>query len=173
MGYRFIVGFSLVKVIAGVFMHETFRVAASDDTLMVLQKKRQTAKMKAKMDDFMARTDLSGDQKIQKDEFMAILENKWIRTWLSSMDMEVSDGDLLFEMTDNGDGEVTADELFNGFGRLKGAARSIDLIGLTYRFATLEEVVGELYTFLTVQGLGVQKSDTEVKASLRTKISTL
>merc|ERR1712137_68631 len=58
---------------------------------------------------------------------------------------EVADGDILFELTDNGDGEVTAAELFDGFARLKGAARSIDLIGLTYRFSALEGLVEELH----------------------------
>merc|ERR1712137_801958 len=104
--YRFVIGFSMVKVVAGVFLHETFKVAAQDDNLMVVQKHRQTSKMKKKMIDFLAQTDMSGDQKIQKDEFMDILENKWIRTWLASMDLEVADGDILFELTDNGDGEV-------------------------------------------------------------------
>jgi len=143
--YRFVIGFSMVKVVAGVFLHETFKVAAQDDNLMVVQKHRQTSKMKKKMIDFLAQTDMSGDQKIQKDEFMDILENKWIRTWLASMDLEVADGDILFELTDNGDGEVTAAELFDGFARLKGAARSIDLIGLTYRFSALEGLVEELH----------------------------
>jgi len=144
--YRFVIGFAVVKVITGVFLHETFKVAASDDNLMVLQKRRQTAKLRKKMSSFLEHADISGDHKIQKDEFMEILEDKWVRTWLSSMDLEVSDGELLFELTDNGDGHITAAELFHGFCRLKGAARSIDLIGLTYRFAALEGRMEELYT---------------------------
>ena len=38
MAYKLIVGFAAVGIINGVFMQETFKVAASDDKLMMRQK---------------------------------------------------------------------------------------------------------------------------------------
>merc|ERR1712232_320894 len=39
--YRMLVNFALLKVINGIFMHETFRVAAADDDIMIMQKNRK------------------------------------------------------------------------------------------------------------------------------------
>lgn len=143
--YRFIVGFAMVRVITGVFLHETFKVAALDDDLMIVQKQRATAKFRQKMLALLKQADTSHDGLLQKDEFLNILENKRIKTWLSAMDLEVQDGDTLFEfMDDEGDGTVTPLELIDGIGRLKGPARSIDVIGLTFRFTALERLIERL-----------------------------
>jgi len=163
LSYRFVTGFAMVRVITGVFLHETFKVAAMDDNLMVVQKQRQTSMYKRKMLDLIQMADTSADGKIDKEEFMEILKNKWIRTWLGAMDLEVADGELLFEFVDFGNGEVTGAELFDGLVRLKGPARSIDLIGLTFRFSALEQLVEQLCTSLTVQGFGVRKGHCEVE----------
>eukprot|EP00811_Abedinium_folium_P033177 NODE_6160_length_1699_cov_6.294529.p1 GENE.NODE_6160_length_1699_cov_6.294529~~NODE_6160_length_1699_cov_6.294529.p1 ORF type:complete len:474 (+),score=75.91 NODE_6160_length_1699_cov_6.294529:153-1574(+) len=142
--YRFIVGFAVVKVITGVFMHETFRVAASDDDLMIVQKNRITSKHTAKMVKLLERMDTSRDGKIQKSEFLEMMQDKSLATWLSSMDIEVDNPELLFEFLDDGDGEITLDELIRGTARLKGQARSMDVVGLITRCQDLREVIGRL-----------------------------
>merc|ERR1719191_1989783 len=38
--HKLVIGFSVVSVITGVFIQETFKVATSDDTLMLIQKNR-------------------------------------------------------------------------------------------------------------------------------------
>merc|ERR1712007_51981 len=47
--YKVVVGFAVIKVISGVFLHETFKTAASDDELMIVQKKRLQEKHGRKM----------------------------------------------------------------------------------------------------------------------------
>merc|ERR1711937_389567 len=80
--YRFLVGFACIKVITGVFMHETFRIAASDDDLMVVQKSRATQRHVGKMCRLLKRVDKSSDGKIQKQEFIDIMTDKKTKTWL-------------------------------------------------------------------------------------------
>merc|ERR1712007_171726 len=94
--YRFTVGFAVVRVITRVFLHETFKVAAMDDDLMILQKQRSASRHRRKMLALVKQADTSNDGVIQKDEFLEILENQRIKTWLAAMDLEVADGEVLF-----------------------------------------------------------------------------
>eukprot|EP00811_Abedinium_folium_P008925 NODE_1824_length_2365_cov_11.065684.p1 GENE.NODE_1824_length_2365_cov_11.065684~~NODE_1824_length_2365_cov_11.065684.p1 ORF type:complete len:703 (+),score=117.11 NODE_1824_length_2365_cov_11.065684:64-2172(+) len=142
--YRFIVGFAIVKVITGVFMHETFRVAASDDDLMIVQKNRTSSRHAVKMAKMMGLADSSLDGRISKPEFLVLMQDPTFTTWLSSMDVEVNHPELLFEFLDDGDGEITLAELTTGIGRLKGQARSMDVISVITRCQDLRESVGQL-----------------------------
>eukprot|EP00811_Abedinium_folium_P020843 NODE_2985_length_2110_cov_9.759960.p1 GENE.NODE_2985_length_2110_cov_9.759960~~NODE_2985_length_2110_cov_9.759960.p1 ORF type:complete len:616 (+),score=141.58 NODE_2985_length_2110_cov_9.759960:2-1849(+) len=141
--YKFIVGFAVLKVISGVFLHETFRVAANDDELMVVQKMRATQKHVKKMKRLMKVTDTSGNGVCDRHEFMKALGDPTIKAWLASMDVEVDDIDMLYDTIDNGDGLITTEELIHGVARIRGAARSIDMLCMLTRMTeTLTEVRG-------------------------------
>merc|ERR1712048_557255 len=111
--------------ISGVFLHETFKVASTDDELMVVQKKRATQKHVMKMKKLLQMADASCDGCIEREELRSVLQKPVMRTWLSAMELEVGDADLLFEFLDNGDEKLTAQELIDGVARLKGVARNI------------------------------------------------
>merc|ERR1711920_449139 len=97
-----VVGFAVVNVISGVFMHETFKVASSDDDLMVVQKKRATEKHVMKMRNLLSQADTSNDGIVEREEWREALQRDSVRTWLSAMDIEVGDPDLLFDFLDCG-----------------------------------------------------------------------
>eukprot|EP00811_Abedinium_folium_P010807 NODE_1999_length_2314_cov_10.586648.p1 GENE.NODE_1999_length_2314_cov_10.586648~~NODE_1999_length_2314_cov_10.586648.p1 ORF type:complete len:625 (-),score=137.58 NODE_1999_length_2314_cov_10.586648:329-2203(-) len=137
--YRFIVGFAVVKVITGVFMHETFRVAASDDDLMVVQKLRTMQKHAKKMNRLLDCLDQSHDGNISREEFLSLLKHKNLKMWLASMDIEVDNLNVLFEVLANGDDDITKDELVKGISRLRGPARSIDLVAVAARCEDLRD----------------------------------
>eukprot|EP00811_Abedinium_folium_P025316 NODE_3608_length_2011_cov_11.580679.p1 GENE.NODE_3608_length_2011_cov_11.580679~~NODE_3608_length_2011_cov_11.580679.p1 ORF type:complete len:580 (-),score=123.24 NODE_3608_length_2011_cov_11.580679:270-2009(-) len=149
--YRFVVGFAMIKVIAGVFMHETFCVAASDDDLMVVQKTRAMNRHVEKMQLLIRHLDTSADGKIDRNEFMMVMEDKRLKTWLASMEVEVGNLNLLFDILDNGDGKITLSELVRGMARLKGPARSIDLVCVSVRCQELRERIVRVEHQLTDQ----------------------
>jgi len=57
--------------------------------------------------------------------------------WFSAQDLDAGDADYLYDLLDDGDGNLTVGELISGVARLKGAARSIDLFGLMHLVANL------------------------------------
>merc|ERR1719491_913502 len=59
--YKLVLGFAFVSVIRGVFLHETFKVASSDDDLMVVQKRRTIAKHRKQMARLFKQADRNGD----------------------------------------------------------------------------------------------------------------
>eukprot|EP00811_Abedinium_folium_P016965 NODE_25898_length_571_cov_8.943694.p1 GENE.NODE_25898_length_571_cov_8.943694~~NODE_25898_length_571_cov_8.943694.p1 ORF type:complete len:111 (+),score=13.31 NODE_25898_length_571_cov_8.943694:3-335(+) len=87
----------------------------------------------------LTQLDTSLDGKLDRQEFYALMYNKRLRTWLASLDIEVENLPLLFDFVDNGDGKVTMYELIQGLGRLRGPARSIDLVALVTRAQDLRE----------------------------------
>merc|ERR1712137_199503 len=133
-----------VRVITGVFLHETFQVAALDDDLMIVQRARMLSKHQKKMEQLMKYADDSQDGVVERCEFTTALSAPRIRAWLSAMGLEVGDVDILFDLMDSGEGGLTHADLIAGFTRLKGPARSIDLIGLTYKMVHLQDVLADL-----------------------------
>merc|ERR1719436_480436 len=113
-------GFAVVKVITGVFLHETFRVAATDDELMIVQKKRAVKKHSREMEKLFRMADETHDGYISREEFKKVLSIPRVKTWLAAMELEVEDYDLLFDFIDDGDQMISAEELMRGVQRLKG-----------------------------------------------------
>jgi len=143
--YKVCVGFAVVKVITGVFLHETFRTANSDDELMIMQKRRSKSKHVKKMLQFLTAADDSNDGVLQREELKKILENPDMKVWLSAQDLDVVDVDLLFDFLDGGEGHISSAELISGVARLKGAARSIDLVGLMHMTSSLNTQMKDLF----------------------------
>jgi len=130
--YKVTVGFSMLSVITGVFLHETFKAAASDDDLMVVQKKRAQQKHEKKMMHLFQAANPTYDSCINRAEFARIFEDQTLKTWLSAQDVEVKDVHLLFDLMDSGEHLLSLEDLIQGIARLKGTARSLDLIGLMH-----------------------------------------
>merc|ERR1712137_790370 len=104
---------------------------------MVVQKKRARQKHIEKMSHLMCRADASGDGRPSRKEFQTILENPTMKLWLSAQDIDVGDSALLFDLLDNGDGELTPNELCSGISRLKGPARSFDIYGALHMITNI------------------------------------
>merc|ERR1719487_631143 len=132
LAHKFVIGFSVVSVITGVFIQETFKVATTNDEIMILQKERQIKTHLKKMQAFFAHADDSDDEALDVHEFQMAVDHPGVKTWLSSMELDARDIPTLFRLIDiNGDQRITAAELVAGAARLKGTARSIDLIHLS------------------------------------------
>jgi len=126
--HKFVIGFSVVSVITGVFIQETFKVATTDDQIMLNTKKRAMKDHAKKMSKLFRHADRDGDGSLDRREFDKVMDDPIVRKWLSSMGLDIDDVDILFETLNGGDGRVTAPELVAGAARLKGNARSIDLL---------------------------------------------
>ncbi|CAK0820690.1 unnamed protein product [Prorocentrum cordatum] len=117
-----------------------------DNQIMVWQKERQVEMHTRKMKAFFAEADTSHDGTVALQEFRDIMEVEWVRTWLASMDMSSGDVDQLFTLIDTSqDGLITVEELIKGVSKLKGAARSIDLVTMmSEQFSFIDQVRQQL-----------------------------
>lgn len=144
ISYELVVGFAMVKVITGVFMHETFNAVSTDDDLLILMRERQVAQYVRRMEYFFNLTDVDHNGKFSWEEFMLMIRDERSKVWLSGMGLDVHDAQLTFELLDDGDGSLTTEELVRGFSRLRGEARSIDVLALLQTTRRVEMLVGQV-----------------------------
>lgn len=132
--HKLTIGFAVIGVINGVILQETFKVASTDDMIMVRQRKRAADTLKRNMLKLLEALDHSGDGLLDFDEFAIIANHPEVKLWMGAMDIETDDLPTLFQLLDaDGSGSVSAEELTDRLPRLKGAARSIDLLSLKRR----------------------------------------
>merc|ERR1712216_19103 len=99
--HKLTIGFAVIGVINGVILQETFKVAQTDDMVMVRQKKRQADMMRKKMLALFESLDHNGDGELDWEEFEIIAHIPEVKTWLASLDVETDDLKTLFELIDD------------------------------------------------------------------------
>jgi Ca2+-binding EF-hand superfamily protein len=95
--------------------------------MMVKTKVRAANEHKRKMEVLFRLADENRDGRLERDEFLEVLRDPTIKTWLASMDLAVDDQETLFDLLSGDDGAISLEELIGGISQLKGPARSIDL----------------------------------------------
>jgi len=120
--------FAVVNVIRAVFITETNRVASEDDEVTIMKKKRAGEIYLAKVHDLFMELDNDGDGRVSQQEFMQLGEDKVLRSFLGSLDLDFNELEHLFHLLDDGDGQVELAEFVYGVSMLRGAAKSIDVI---------------------------------------------
>jgi hypothetical protein len=140
--HKLTIGFAVIGVINGVFMQETFRVASTDDRIMVRDREREVKIYAAKMKRFFEAADDSGDGCLDIDEFKAVMSDPGILFWLASMQITVRDPEKLYKLLDvDGDGELTCEEVVKGFMGLRGAAKTADILMIKQELGELRELL--------------------------------
>jgi len=126
--HKLSLGFAILGVINGVFISETFKVAANDDAVMMMQKQRASQTHAKKMGLFFKNADISDDGWVDKTEFQAVMQEPMVQHWLAAQELDASDADALFFHLDlNHDTKISAMEIVEGVAKLKGPARNFDL----------------------------------------------
>jgi len=129
--HKLTMGLAVLGVVNGIFIKETFNVAATDDLIMLIQKQKAQNTHAKKMKGFFAAADKTGDGSVDPEEFSTILSKNAVRTWFAAQELDASDAGKLFTLLDgNRNGELTADEMVKGVGKLKGAAKGLDMLML-------------------------------------------
>lgn len=129
--HKLTLGFAVLGVINGVILQETFKVASTDDMIMVRQKKREKEVLIQKMKKLFEALDYSENGELDFEEFTTIAQHEDVKHWLASMDIETHDLQMMFNLIDaDGNGQITLEELVLNMPRLKGSARTIDLLAL-------------------------------------------
>eukprot|EP00931_Biecheleriopsis_adriatica_P063726 TRINITY_DN38652_c0_g1_i1.p1 TRINITY_DN38652_c0_g1~~TRINITY_DN38652_c0_g1_i1.p1 ORF type:complete len:558 (-),score=111.08 TRINITY_DN38652_c0_g1_i1:68-1690(-) len=128
LAHKLTMGLAVVGVMNGVLLQETFKVAQSDDVIMLRAKQKQMKVHSQKMNKLIGHADSSNDGTLDWDEFKAVIEDHDLKAWLSAQDFDVHDAKEVFELLDvHGTGALTTEQVVRGVAQYKGAARSLDL----------------------------------------------
>lgn len=143
--YRCCLGFAILNIITAVFIQQTLKSAQTCDDVRIVQKQRAQEEYANKLKKLFHRLDTSGDGLVSWEEFQELMTNKHMRTWLSLLDIQVNDLESFFRTMDDGDGQITVDELVMGVSRLKGQANAIDIAHVTAMVKRLDGKIDTVF----------------------------
>ncbi|CAK0895450.1 unnamed protein product [Prorocentrum cordatum] len=126
--HKMVLGFAIIGVVNGIFIQETFKVAAMDDAIMVRQTTRKQTAHIAKMKSLFATADTNRDCAIDRDEWLELCEDDWVNVWLKAQDFP--DPLRLFDELTHGRERLTAQELIEGTARMKSDASPLGVVRL-------------------------------------------
>merc|ERR1719382_1650184 len=85
------------------------------------------------MTELFEEADLDGNGTLDMDEWMTVCQDEWVQAWLASQDLKAEDARSLFELIDDGDGRLTAEEIVKGTSSLKGTSATMKVIAMVHR----------------------------------------
>eukprot|EP00930_Biecheleria_cincta_P029945 TRINITY_DN20777_c0_g2_i1.p1 TRINITY_DN20777_c0_g2~~TRINITY_DN20777_c0_g2_i1.p1 ORF type:complete len:616 (-),score=112.55 TRINITY_DN20777_c0_g2_i1:236-2083(-) len=132
MLYVSLVIFAIIRIISALFLKETLAAAQADAAFAVQETAKHKEKYKEKLHDIFREADVSGDGVITREEFEDALENPVVLSYFGLLEIEIHEVEPLFDLLDDGDGQVTISEFCNGIMRLKGQARALDVISIMH-----------------------------------------
>jgi len=145
--YIIVVVFAMFRIITALFLRDTLAFASRDAEAAVQEKIKQKESYASKLLDFFEAADTSKDGFLTLAEFQTILEEDGVKTWMSIMEVDVHDTEHLFNILDSGDGLVSPEEFVQGILRLKGQARSQDVLRIMHCCERLMQDMARLRTW--------------------------
>lgn len=149
--YVTLINFALLRVITALFIKETLQLASNDTYRSVQKKIKKAASFRSKMHALFEEADIDGDQRISQGEFWKFLNSPGVVEYLSVLDVDVHDAEHLFDVLDDGDGHISIDEFCSGIARVKGAARSMDLVSLMHDTFIIQQQCRNILKALSAQ----------------------
>jgi len=125
-------------------LKDTLTVCSRDAELMIQEKLAEKKRYANKLLEFFVTANTAGDGILTLEEFQQLLTNPLMKTFLSTLELDAKESTQLFEMLDDGDGMIYPEEFVEGAMRLKGSARSQDVIAIMQNFKILRKELGEV-----------------------------
>lgn len=148
--YRCFVGYAVLNVVSAVFVQQTMKVAQQDQEYMMNLKQKQAEAYAQKLKRFFMTLDASGDGLVSWEEFSVLLHDPQLQIWMSTLDLETHDLVQLFQMIDDGDGEISVEEFIDGATRLRGMARSLDVAQVLTGIKKVELKIEDLKSLVAI-----------------------
>merc|ERR1719329_1826483 len=84
-----------------------------------------------------------------RDELQQQLENPWVRAYFSGLEIDPHEAHIIFTLMDtDSDGAISIDEFIEGTMKLKGHAKSVDVLTLMFDQGTLALQLNKLCAFM-------------------------
>jgi len=168
--YRGCFMFAVIKVITAVFIAETARCTSSDDEVTIVKTQQNKKEFGKKLEEVFNELDVRNSNRLTWKDFETLVHDELMRTWLSTLDIDTQDLEHLFGLLNHdGDGVVTKHEFLSGMTRMRGPAKSIDMLKLINkanyiinRLSDMQKKTEELASQVTLEE--VEKMETRILA---------
>jgi len=151
IAFILITSFGLMNVIVGIIVERTLATARLNEERYQRTRERERTRVLNHLREIFEYADKDGNGSLTVDEFRIAIRQPEVERKLKLIDLPVADAEELFSILDcDNSGELSVDEFIGGCIRLKGAAKSKDLLSvqvsiqaLTARMDTLESLLEE------------------------------
>jgi len=145
LAYRCLAGFAVLNVINAVFIQQTITVAQRDHDVMIQQKEKAVKAYAKDLHALFAKLDTSEDGFLSLEELKGIQSQPELLLWMSALEIDTNDLEGLFHLLDgNGDERVTVNELLQAAPRIKGNAKSIDMLSVLTTLWQMNDMIESL-----------------------------
>lgn len=123
--------FAVLNVLTGIFVDQAMQMAALDRDNVIHEALEREDSFARNMKELFSSVDKDGSGQISWSEFKKHVNDKNVQSYFAAMELDVSDAKQLFTLLDNnGNKTLEIGEFIDGCTRLKGGAKSMDLITL-------------------------------------------
>jgi len=85
--------------------------------------------------------DVSSDGMVDREELRELLDHPRVNLWLKELGVDIADAEVLFALLHDGAGQITKEEFVSGITKLRGEARSSDLLPVV---ANVQRILGHV-----------------------------
>lgn len=140
---------AVLNVITGVFVDNAIKASQQDADTIILE---QTESRKKHIEDVKSvfnKADLDNSGKLDWEEFKTHIDNPYVQAYFRQLDLDVEGSSVegLFNLLDfDGNGTLDLDEFIFGCAKMKGYAKSIDLIRLKHGQREISKLFVETFS---------------------------
>jgi hypothetical protein len=135
-----ITSFGLMNVITGIIVERTLTAAKSNQVRFQRTQEKERARVLNHLREIFEVADKDGNGSLTIDEFRSAIRQPDVERKLKLIELPVADAEELFSILDHdGSGELSVDEFIGGCVRLKGTAKSKDLLAVQVNVQSLAE----------------------------------
>jgi len=132
--YAFYVVFVVIgvlNVLTGIFVERACELSGMDKDLVIQTQMKRNETFLKEMKRIFEEADSDGSGTISWEEFKGYLENDTVKAYFSTQQLDAFDARTLFDVLNDGTGnEMSIEKFIVGCQRLKGLARSVDLVAV-------------------------------------------
>jgi len=127
--YVVVVVFAVIRIVSALFLKETLAQASQEAEQMVRERMKDIEHTLHKLNALFQAADTSGDGQLCMDELKALVEHDKVKLLLGKLGVDAGDSEALFHvLDDDGNGHIPREQFISGIKKVKGEARSMDLI---------------------------------------------
>merc|ERR1719330_1768093 len=129
--YILFVVIGVLNVLTGIFVERAQELSGLDRDLVIQGEMKRNEAFLAEMKGIFEEADTDGSNSISWEEFKQYLKNQEVKAYLASHQLDAHDAKTLFDILDlDNEEDISIEEFIMGCMRLKGRARSVDVVAL-------------------------------------------
>jgi voltage-gated sodium channel len=151
--FVFYIGFCFVgmfNVVTGIFVDSAVCTRTDDEVVQCWRD--DLARTSEEVRNIFAAADVDSSGTMSIEELLEQLENPRVSAYFSGLEIDPSEAGIIFTLLDtDGDNQVTVDEFINGTMRLKGHAKSVDIMTMMFDQARFHSKFNKLCSYIEDQ----------------------